>query len=102
MLYILGDIYIHQEQAAALFCDSRSALCIVENPVFHNKTNHIRDIFLAEVLKTFGNFFSASISRHFHQTISNSSFQTIIESAWYIQSLWSINLWEDVEKDKEA
>lgn len=39
---LLNELGFHQTQATPLMCDSRSAVHIVHNPVFHDKTKHIK------------------------------------------------------------
>lgn len=39
ILYLLSDLIFIQTQVVPLYCDSRSALHITENPVFHDKQN---------------------------------------------------------------
>lgn len=41
ILYILAELGVSCNGPAAIFCDSKSAIAITENPVFHERTKHI-------------------------------------------------------------
>jgi len=41
LLYLLQDFLIHHPTPVILYCDNKSALHIVANPVFHERTKHI-------------------------------------------------------------
>lgn len=43
ILYFLRDIQVDHKREALLFCDSQSALYIGSNPVFHERTKHIKN-----------------------------------------------------------
>lgn len=42
LLYLLKDLCIDHSFPAAIYTDSKSALCIAQNPVLHEKTKHIQ------------------------------------------------------------
>jgi len=41
-LELLQDFYILFSLPITMYCDNRTAMHIVENPVFHERTNHLR------------------------------------------------------------
>lgn len=41
LLYLLQDLRVLCDKTPALFCDNQSALYIVANPVFHERTKHL-------------------------------------------------------------
>ncbi|XP_019195680.1 PREDICTED: uncharacterized protein LOC109189527 [Ipomoea nil] len=41
LVYLLQDLHIQLDKPATLFCDSKSAIAIAENHVFHERTKHI-------------------------------------------------------------
>lgn len=41
MLYLADDLRLPEQRPIELFCDSKSAIYIAENPVFHERTKHI-------------------------------------------------------------
>lgn len=42
MRYLLNDLGIVHRESAILYCDNRAALHIAANPVFHERTRHIK------------------------------------------------------------
>ncbi|XP_019173807.1 PREDICTED: uncharacterized protein LOC109169380 [Ipomoea nil] len=41
LIYLLQDLGVQLNSPAMLYCDSKSAIAIAENPVFHERTKHI-------------------------------------------------------------
>lgn len=41
ILYILGDLKVTCHRPPVLYCDNQSAMHIVANPVFHERTKHL-------------------------------------------------------------
>ncbi|XP_019184277.1 PREDICTED: uncharacterized protein LOC109179168 [Ipomoea nil] len=41
LIYLLSELGLHPKAPAAIYCDSKSAIAISENPVFHERTKHI-------------------------------------------------------------
>lgn len=41
ILYLLTELGVNHNGTAAVYCDSKSAIAIAENPVFHERTKHI-------------------------------------------------------------
>lgn len=41
LLFLLRDFCMSHIQSIILFCDNKSAIDIVSNPIFHERTNHI-------------------------------------------------------------
>ncbi|XP_019154611.1 PREDICTED: uncharacterized protein LOC109151149 [Ipomoea nil] len=41
LFFLLTDLGINHNGAVAVYCDSKSAIAIAENPVFHERTKHI-------------------------------------------------------------
>ncbi|XP_019176341.1 PREDICTED: uncharacterized protein LOC109171741 [Ipomoea nil] len=41
LLYLLAEFGVHPAIPTAIYCDSKSAIAITENPVFHERTKHI-------------------------------------------------------------
>ncbi|XP_031093250.1 uncharacterized protein LOC115997965 [Ipomoea triloba] len=39
--YLLEDLAVNHASPATIYCDSKSAIAIAENPVFHERTKHI-------------------------------------------------------------
>ncbi|XP_019183820.1 PREDICTED: uncharacterized protein LOC109178735 [Ipomoea nil] len=39
--FLLTELQIQHSKAVAIYCDSKSAIAIAENPVFHERTKHI-------------------------------------------------------------
>ena len=42
LLYLLKDLHIPHSSPVTVYTDSKSALCIAQNPVLHEKTKHIQ------------------------------------------------------------
>ena len=45
LLYLLEDLQVSHHISALMYCDNRTALHIVANPVFHERTKHIEVAF---------------------------------------------------------
>ncbi|XP_019151901.1 PREDICTED: uncharacterized protein LOC109148622 [Ipomoea nil] len=41
LIYLLAEFGVVHSEAVAIYCDSKSAVAIAENPVFHERTKHI-------------------------------------------------------------
>lgn len=41
LIYLTRDLRLEEKRPVELFCDSKSAIYIAENPVFHERTKHI-------------------------------------------------------------
>ncbi|XP_019190731.1 PREDICTED: uncharacterized protein LOC109185204 [Ipomoea nil] len=41
LIYLLDEFFIHPNIPAAIYCDSKSAIAIAENPVYHERTKYI-------------------------------------------------------------
>ncbi|XP_019188316.1 PREDICTED: uncharacterized protein LOC109182623 [Ipomoea nil] len=41
LIYLLAEFGMIHNEAVAIYCDSKSAVAIAENPVFHERTKHI-------------------------------------------------------------
>ncbi|XP_031107647.1 uncharacterized protein LOC116012283 [Ipomoea triloba] len=41
LVYLLQDLEVNVDSSTMLYCDSKSAIAIAENPVFHERTKHI-------------------------------------------------------------
>lgn len=87
MQYILKDFHILQVQATPLFCDSRIALYLAENLVFHDKTKHIeldcniiRDKCLAGIIKPIGISSTKQLTDAFTNPLAVAWFKDLTES----------------------
>lgn len=103
LLYLLADLSPYQTQAVPLFCDSKSALYIAKNSVFHDRTKHIeidcdivRDRFLAGIIKPLGISSLKQIADLFIKPLGTTRFKYLVANLGVI-STQSSSLWGSIE-----
>lgn len=85
MLFLSADLSLYQTQAVPLFCDSKSALHIAENSIFHDRTKHInidyhivRDRFLVGVIKPLAIFSLKQLANFFTKPLGTTRFMSLV------------------------
>ena len=97
LITLLKTFGLEHNHVASLYCDSKAAIYIATNPVFHNKTKHIeldchfiKEKIQAGVIKTFyvptrhqiADFFTKALGyKQFHYLLSKMNLVNIYNSS---------------------
>lgn len=100
LLYLLSDSSFYQHQVVLLFCESKRALHIAENPILHDRTKYIeidyhiiRERFLAGVIKPLEISSLNQLAYLFTKPLGTTIFKSLVAQLGGYQYSQSYSLW---------